>query len=50
MSGSHTSTAVDPAENERFGLYGIFERQKFIADLPKVGEHEVCIPKSRILV
>ena len=50
VPGSHTSTVVDPAQNERFGLYGIPKRKKFATNLPKVGEHEVCIPKPRILV
>ena len=37
MPGSHTSTVVDPAQNERFGLYGIPKRKKFATNLPKGG-------------
>ena len=40
MSGSYTHVCKHPAQNERCGIYGVFER----------GEHEICVPKSRILV
>ena len=50
MPGSHTYAGIDPAQNERFGIYGISERKKCIVDFPEVGEHEVCVPKPRILV
>ena len=39
-----------PAQNERFGIYGISKRKKRVIDISKVGKHEVCIPKSRVLV
>ena len=39
-----------PSQNERFGIYGVSERKKFIADIPEMGKYEVCIPKSRVLV
>ena len=50
MSGSHTYVGEYTAQNERFGIYGIFEREEQPDDIPKMGEYEVCIPKSRILV
>ena len=50
MSGSYTYAGEYPAQNERFGIYGIFEREKRIADISEMGEHEICIPKPRVLV
>ena len=50
MSGSYTYSGEYPAQNERFGIYGIFEREKCIADISEMGEHEICIPKPRVLV
>ena len=50
MPGSHTYVGEHPAQNERFGIYGIFERKECIVDIPEVWEYEVCIPKPRILV
>ena len=50
MPRSYTHTSEYPAQNERFGIYGIFERKKCAANISKMGKHEVCIPKSRILV
>ena len=50
VPGSHTYVGKHPAQNERFGLYGVFERKKCIADIPEVGKYEVCVPKQRILV
>ena len=50
VPGSHTYVGKHPAQNERFGLYGVFERKKCIADIPEVGKYEVCVPKPRILV
>ena len=50
MSGPYTYNGKHPAQNERFGIYGIFERKKCNADISKMGKHEVCIPKPRILV
>lgn len=50
MSRSYTYVGEYPAENERFGIHGVFERQKLVADIPKVGKYEICIPKPRILV
>ena len=42
VPGSHTYVGKHPAQNERFGLYGVFERKKCIADIPEVGKYEVC--------
>ena len=39
-----------PAQNEHFGVHGVFKRQKCTNDLSKMGKHEVCIPKPRVLV
>ena len=50
MSGSYTYVGEYPAQNERFGIYGISERKKCPVNISKMGEHEVCIPKPRILV
>lgn len=37
--GKHTT------QNERCGIYGIFERQEQSNDIPKVGQYEICIPQ-----
>ena len=50
MSGSYTYVGEYTDQNERFGIYGIFEREEQSDDIPKMWEYEVCIPKSRILV
>ena len=50
MPGSYTYAGEHPAQNERFGFYGISQRQERTSDLPKVGEYEICIPKPRVLV
>ena len=50
MSGSYTYDGSNPAQNERFGIHGIFEREKFADDIPEMGQYEICIPKPRILV
>ena len=50
MSGSCSSACEYPAQNERCGIYGVSERKEQPDDIPKVGEHEVCIPRSRVLV
>ena len=50
VPGPHTYVGEHPAQNERFGIYGIFERKECIVDIPEVWKHEVCIPKPRILV
>ena len=50
MSGSYTHTGEHPAQNERFGIHGIFEREECNVDMPEMGQYEICIPKPRILV
>ena len=37
MPGSHTYVSEHPAQNERFGVYGIFEREKLAYGILKVG-------------
>ena len=50
MYRPYTYVGKYPAQDERFGLHGIPERQKCIADFSKMGKHEICIPKPRVLV
>ena len=50
MSGSCTYSCIDPTQNERFGIHGISEREKCNDNISKMGKHEICIPKPRILV
>lgn len=46
----HIYVDKNPAQNERFGVYGISKRKKCIANFSKMRKHEICIPKSGILV
>ena len=50
MSGSHTYVGKYPAQNERFGIYGVSEREERIAHFSEKEKYEVCMPKLRILV
>ena len=50
MLRPRTYSCIDSPQNECFGIYGIFERQECNDNISKVGEYEICIPKSRILV
>ena len=50
MSGSSAYSCIDPAQNERFGIYGISERKERDDHISKMGKHEIRIPKPRILV
>lgn len=50
VPGSCTYTGIDPAQNERFGIQGIFERKERDDHISKMGEYEIRIPKPRILV
>ena len=50
LSGSYPSAAEHSAKILGFGFYGISEGKKQLNDLPKVWEHEIRIPKPRILV
>ena len=50
MPGPHTPFTKYPAQNERFGFYGIPKRKEQSYDISKVWEYEIRIPKPRILV
>ena len=50
MSRPYTYIGQYPAQNEHFGIYGLLKREKCIVNISKMGEYEICIPKSRILV
>ncbi len=50
MPRPYTYACQYPAQNERFGIHGISQRKKCIANIPEMGKHEICIPKPRILV
>ena len=45
MPRPHTYAVKYPAQNEHFGIYGIFERKERLDDIPKMGQYEICIPK-----
>ena len=50
MSGSCPHAGKYPAQNERFGIHGIFEREERDDYISKMGKYEIRIPKPRILV
>ena len=50
VPGPYPSAAKYPAQNERFGIHGIFEGKEQSDDFPEIWEHEICVPKPRILV
>ena len=50
MPRPYTYVSEHPAQNERFGVYGIPQREKRTAYIPEVWKYEVCIPKLRILM
>ena len=50
MPGSCTYDGKYPAQNERFGIHGIFEREERDDHISKMGKYEIRIPKPRILV
>lgn len=50
MSRSYSFAIKYPAENERFGIYGIFKREKQFNDISEIWKYEVRIPKPRVLV
>ena len=50
MSRPYSHVGKHTAQNERCGIHGISERQEQSHDIPKVGEHEICVPQPRILV
>lgn len=50
MPRQYTPISEHPAQNERFGIHGIFEREKRAANISEMGEHKICVPKPRVLV
>ena len=50
MSGSCAYSCIDPAQNERFGIYGVSERNECDDYISEMGKYEIRIPKPRILV
>ncbi len=50
MCRPYTYVGEYTTEDECIRIYGVSERKKFANDIPKVGQYEICIPKSRILV
>ena len=45
MSGSYTHVGAYPAQNERFGIYGLFERKKCVVNLSMEKVHEWYLKK-----
>ncbi len=45
MPRPYTYVGKHTTQNERCGIYGIFERQEQSNDIPKVGQYEICIPQ-----
>lgn len=50
MPRSHSYVGKHTAEDVSVRICRISERQKQLDDISKVGEHEICIQESRILV
>lgn len=50
MLGPYPHAGKYPAQNERCGVYGVPKGEEQPHDLPKMGEHEICIPEPRIMV
>ena len=50
MPRPYTYVGEHPSQNERFGIYGISQREKCNVDISEVWKYEICIPKPRILV
>ena len=50
MCWPHTHIGNNTTQNERFGVYEIFERKKYNDNISKMGKYEVCVPKLRIWV
>ena len=50
MPRPYTYAGEHPAQNERFGVYGLPKGEKQSDDIPEIWEHEICIPKPRNLV
>ena len=50
LSGPYPFTSEYPAQNERFGIHGIFKGKEQSHDISKIRKYEICIPKPRVLV
>ena len=50
MPRPYTFAGEYTAEIQCIGIHGVFEREKQSDDISEVGQHEICVPKSRILV
>ena len=50
LSGPCAYTGGNTAEDQRIRIHGISERQEQHDDIPKIREHEICIPEPLILV
>ena len=50
MPGPYPHAGEYSAQNERCGVYGVSERQEQLDDLPKMGQHEIQVQESAILV
>ena len=48
LPGSYSFTSEYPAQNERFGVYGVFEGKEQFDDISEVREYEICIPKPGV--
>ena len=50
MSGPHTYAGKHTTKIQCIRIHGVLEREKQSDDIPEVGQHEICVPKPRILV
>ena len=50
MPRPYTPAGEHTAEIQRIGIHGISEGKKQSDDISEVGQHEICVPKPRILV
>ena len=49
MPRPYTYVGKHTAQNERCGIYGIFEGEEQSNDIPKVGQYKICIPQPRFV-
>ena len=50
MPRSYPYAVVDPAQEKCVRVHGISEREEQLDDLPKMGQHEIQVQESAILV
>lgn len=50
MPGSCSYAGGNPSKNLCCEFRGIFEREKLVANISEVGEHEIQISQQRVLV